>query len=376
MIRTWIGALACLALGLSPVACSAEPAAVVTSEQAKFRVVEVAKGFDYPWSIEFLPDGDMLVAERNGTLKRVTPQGASTALTGVPAAFQERQGGYFDVVLHPQYAQNGLIYFAYAAGTADANGTVLARAKFQGTALTGVQTLFSASPTKKGGLHFGGRIIFLKDGTLMLSLGEGGRYKEDAQNLNGHFGKIVRLKDDGTVPADNPFFGQQGAKPEIWSYGHRNVQGLALRPGTDQIWANEHGPKGGDELNLIQKGRNYGWPVITYGINYDGSIITNETARPGMEQPVVKWVPSIAPSSLAFYDGDKFPAWKGDAFVSALVLQHVRRIEFKGDQVTGQEELLTSMGERFRDVAEGPDGLIYLLTDSDEGRIVRLEPAS
>lgn len=355
------------------------PAKVVTSG---YKVVEIAKGLDHPYSIAFLPDGAMLVTERAGRLRMIKDGKLVDApIGGVPPVHVGSQAGLFDVVLHPKFAENNLIYLVYAHGTGKQNATRVARARLDGAMLQDLKVIFEAAPLKDTNSHYGGRMAFLADGTFALTVGDGFEYREKAQDLSAHLGKIVHLNDDGTVPQDNPFTAQKGARPEIWSRGHRNEQGLAFDGETGRLWEHEHGPQGGDELNIIEPGRNYGWPVITYGMDYSGAYVSPYTERPGMEQPVVYWTPSIAPSGLAIYRGDKFPAWNGDLFVGALAFKHLRRVDLdEAGNVAAQEELLTELGQRIRDVRTGPDGYIYVTTDYDakanpSGRVLRLEPA-
>ncbi|MEQ8354402.1 MAG: PQQ-dependent sugar dehydrogenase [Kiloniellaceae bacterium] len=346
------------------------------SEQADFRLVTLAEGLNHPWGLAFLPDGAILITERPGRL-RLFRDGElqAGAIGGTPEVAARGQGGLLDVALHPDFADNGYVYFSYAGAANGKAGTEVARARFDGRALEDLDVIFRASPKTPGAAHYGSRLVFGADGSLYVSLGDRRNYMKEAQNLGSHLGSIIRLKDDGSVPEDNPFVADKAALPEIFSYGHRNVQGLTLRPGTGEIWAHEHGPRGGDEVNLLKAGANYGWPAISYGIDYSGAIITDRTAAPGMEQPVIYWDPSIAPSGMAFYDGDRFPNWTGDLFVGALAQRHLRRLEMDGQRVVGQEVLLDGLGERIRDVRSGPDGGLYLLTDSGNGRLLRLEPA-
>jgi glucose/arabinose dehydrogenase len=355
---------------------AAKPEAAAPAASPKTVVTTIASGLEYPWGLAFLPDGAMLVTEREGRL-RIIRNGAldPTPIAGVPAAFVENQGGLFDVVLHPNFPANGLVYLSFAAGDKAANGTRIIRAKFDGKALTEVKEIFRASPDKKGAAHFGGRMLFLPDGTMLMSVGEGFAYRERAQGLDSDFGKIVRIRDDGSIPSDNPFVGKEGARPEIWTYGHRNPQGLVRDPATGAVYGVEHGPMGGDELNLIEPGKNYGWPVITYGTDYNGAQITPYTERPGMVQPIVYWVPSIATSGAALYSGDLFPAWKGDIFIAALAGSHVRRVDMANGKAVGQEVLFEDQQTRFRHVAQGPDGALYLLTDDLDGKVLKVTPA-
>ncbi len=359
---------------------SAAPADSFRSKAGvEFRVVEVATRLAHPWSVAFLPNGDMLVTERAGRL-RLIHEGRlqKDPIAGTPEVAARGQGGLLDVALHPSFATNNLVYLSYAADGEGGSGTEVMRARLAGNRLEEGKVIFRVVPKVRGGSnHFGSRLLFAPDGLLFVTLGERFTHRDQAQNIGNHLGTIVRIKDDGSVPDDNPFVGKAGARPEIYSYGHRNVQGIALRPGTSQIWEHEHGPRGGDEVNILKAGANYGWPKITYGIDYDGSVISDKTAMPGMEQPVIHWTPSIAPSGMAFYDGEKFPKWKGDLFVGALALTHLRRLRLEGDRVVEQEVLLDGLGERIRDVRSGPDGFLYLLTDdAPNGRLLRLEPAS
>ncbi|MFZ4069562.1 MAG: PQQ-dependent sugar dehydrogenase [Caulobacterales bacterium] len=370
---------ACVAATLA--ACTAKPADQVAeaespkADAAKYQVAAVAEGLSFPWSIAFLPDGSMLVTEKEGRL-RVIRDGKLLAepVRGVPPVLFDGQGGLFQVSLHPRFAENNWIYLTYAAGTEGANATRLTRATFKDAALSDVTALFSAQPAKSGTAHYGGRIAWLPDETLLLTLGDGFSYRTKAQALDSDLGKIVRLRDDGTPAPDNPFVSKAGARPEIYTLGHRNVQGIARDSVSGAIYAHEHGPMGGDEINLIQAGRNYGWPIITYGRDYTGAQISPFTARAGLEQPLVYWVPSIAPSGMTIVTKDLFPAWKGDLLVSALAGMQVRRVHLQGGKVESQEVLFGELGERIRDVAEAPDGSLYLLTDSAEGKVLRVTP--
>ena len=366
------GCLASL-LAAGPTAFAEE---IERSEQHDFHLVTIAEGLEHPWGMAFLPDGGMLITERPGRL-RLFKDGRlqAEAIAGTPEVVARGQGGLLDVALHPDFADNRLVYLSYAGAGEDGVGTEVARARFDESRLEGLEVIFRAQPKTSGRNHFGSRLLFADDGTLYITLGDRYSFKEEAQNPANHLGSIVRLNDDGSVPDDNPFVGRQDARPEIFSYGHRNVQGLALQRATGTLWAHEHGPQGGDEVNILRPGANYGWPAITYGIDYSGAIISEKTSAPGMEQPVVFWDPSIAPSGMAFYDGDRFPKWKGDLFVGALAHQHLRRLMIEGQRVVGQEELLGGLNERIRDVRNGPDGYLYVLTDSPSGRLLRLEPA-
>jgi glucose/arabinose dehydrogenase len=349
-----------------------------------YRVVTVADGLVQPWSIAFLPDGDVLITERPGRL-RVMRQGKllPEPVEGVPKVFHSSQGGLLEVMPHPNFTSNRLIYLTFSKpGATDSQATTaLVRGRFEGTRLTDVEQLFEA--VTQGRNHFGGKIAFDRSGHLFLTLGdrqvapEGNLETHPAQDLSNHHGKMIRLQDDGRVPPDNPFVNRAGARPEIWSYGHRNVQGLAIHPETGDLWTNEHGPQGGDELNRIQPGRNYGWPVIGFGVNYQtGLAIHSGTHRAGMEQPAHVWVPSIGISGLMFYTGNRFPEWRGSLFAGGMARHRLARLTLDGQRVVSEETLVPQMG-RIRDVRQGPDGDIYLVTDNREGKptpILRMEP--
>ncbi|MBM3361942.1 MAG: PQQ-dependent sugar dehydrogenase [Betaproteobacteria bacterium] len=353
------------------------PSSVVQSEKHRFRVVTLTTGLAHPWSVAFLPDGRMLVTEREGRLRligtdlKLHPQ----AIEGLPAVVAQGQGGLFDVVLHPDYSRNGWIYWAYNAPGPGGWGTALARGQLQGLRMTNVRVLFSMSPKTRGGQHFGGRIVFDRQGMVYLTLGDRGE-KDRAQALDDHAGSVIRLHDDGRVPQDNPYVGRPGARPEKWTMGNRNIQGAAMHPQTGVLWAHEHGPQGGDELNLMHAGRNYGWPVVTHGVNYgSGTRIGEGQSKAGMEQPLYVWTPSIAPSGMSFVAGDRFPNWRGDLLMGALRGQMLLRLVLDGDKVVREERLLQGQAGRLRDVRVGPDGLVYLLNDDAEGALLRLEPA-
>jgi len=372
--------IAAAAAAISTVAMAAlapapQPAKLVNSG---FKVTEIAKGLDHPWSMAFLPDGSILVTERVGRLRLI--KGSSLLpqpIAGVPAVHTGSQAGLFDIVLHPNFPQNNIVYLTYAAGTAAANGTQVARARFDGAGLQDLKVIFAAMPLKATDNHYGGRMAFLPDGTFVLSIGEGFEYREKAQDLSSDLGKIVRLNEDGSVPRDNPFIGQPSVRPEIYTWGHRNPQGLAFDAQSGRIYETEHGPRGGDELNIIVAHKNYGWPVITYGMDYSGAYVSPYTERAGLEQPVIYWTPSIAPSGLAVYRGSRFPAWQGDLFAGALAFKHLRRIHLdEHGNVVDQEQLLNDLHWRIRDVRAAPDGYLYVCTDEADGRVLRLEPAN
>ena len=322
----------------------------------------------------FLPDGRMLVTELDGNLRLLRPGGRpSEPLLGLPRIRAYGQGGLMDVALDPDFAANGRIYLSHILGTAAGRTTAVSRARLEGGRLRGFETVFVGRAAGAGGRHFGSRLRFAPGGALFATIGDRGR-RPRAQDLGDHAGAILRLNPDGSAANGNPFAGRSGALPEIWSYGHRNPQGLAFDPDTGRLWSQEHGPRGGDEVNLVRRGRNYGWPAITYGRDYSGARITGETARPGMEQPAAYWTPSIAPSGLTVYRGGAFPHWHGNLFVGALRAQLLVRLELDGEEVVHEERLLTGFGNRIRDVRTGPDGLIYLLLDENNAQVCRLEP--
>ncbi|KAB5487023.1 MULTISPECIES: PQQ-dependent sugar dehydrogenase [Flagellimonas] len=320
----------------------------------------VVDGIQNPWGMVFLPNKDILISEKSGKLI-LYQSGKTIEVDNAPEVYNRGQGGLMDIELHPNYKKNGWIYFSYASSEGDDKGgnTAIMRAKLSNNKLVQKQLLYKAIPNTTKGQHFGSRLEFDRDGFLFFSIGERGDRDVNPQDITRDGGKIYRLHDDGKVPKDNPFVGQDGAKTAIYSYGHRNPQGLALHPETGQLWEHEHGPRGGDEINIIQKGKNYGWPVITYGINYSGTKITDETSRPGMEQPLYQWTPSIAPSGLAFVTSDKYPDWKNSLLVGSLSFQYLERLEIKDNKVVYREKLLDGMG-RVRNVRQGPDGYIYV----------------
>ena len=368
-----------MAAGLLMAASATSDAQVYPSSAGNMMVQTFAKGLEHPWALAFLPDGRILVTERPGRMRIVAKDGTiSSALAEVPKVFASGQGGLHDVVLDRAFADNHTLYFCYAEPMSGGGRTALARARLleEGTPrLAEVAVIFHQDGPLSSGNHFGCRIAQAPDNNLFLTLGEHFTQRDQAQNLANHLGKIVRIRPDGTVPPDNPFVGRQGAKPEIWSFGHRNPQGLALHPTTGRLWEHEHGPRGGDEINIIEKGKNYGWPVIGYGIDYSGAKIHESTHKAGMEQPLKYWVPSIAPSGMTFYSGDLFAAWRGSLFLGALAGQMLVRLELDGDTVVREEPLLQQLRERIRDVREGPDGALWLATDNSSGRILRLAPA-
>ncbi len=337
------------------------------------RVTDVARGLEHPWGLAFLPDSRLLVTERPGRLRLVTNGQLSEPLAGVPAVYARGQGGLLDVALGPGFAQDRLVYLSFSEPGEGGAGTAVARGRLGERGLEGTRVIWRQQPKVDGPNHWGSRLVFRPDGTLFVTLGERYAYRERAQDLSVTLGKIVRINPDGTVPRDNPFVGRDGVRPEIWSYGHRNIQAAAL-DARGQLWTVEHGARGGDELNNPQPGKNYGWPVITYGVDYSGARIGSGTAHPGMEQPVYYWDPVIAPSGAAFYTGAAFPEWRGDLLVGSLRPGALVRLRIDSGRVIQEERYLGDLGERIRDVRQGPDGAIYLLTDSPRGRILRLDP--
>ncbi len=346
---------------------------------ANLKPVTVARGLVNPWALAFLPDGRLLVTERAGRLRIVEPTGrAGEPLAGLPPIAVTGQCGLLDVVAHPEFANNGLIFFTFAepgeAGS-DTNSTAVGRAKLSGSTLSEVRTIFRQTPKVDSRLHCGSRLVFARDGRLFVGLGDRFSRMQDAQTLANHIGKVIRIDIDGKAPADNPFIGKGDAMPELWSLGHRNIQGAALHPTTGELWASEHGPQGGDEINVVDAGRNHGWPLVTFGRNYgSGTRIGEEGPKAGFVQPLKTWVPtSIAPSGMAFLTSDRYPGWKGSLFIGALREQALVRLTLDGRSVVGEERLLTTLGERIRDVRQGPDGWLYILTDNADGRVIRLE---
>ena len=352
---------------------------VFGSSVGELEIRTVARGLVNPWALAFLPDGAMLVTERPGRMRIVTSQGqVSPPLEGVPDVWASGQGGLLDVVTDKSFAQNKTIYFCFAERADGGGRTAIARAKLDDGKgrLDDVNVIFRQQGPLSSGNHYGCRIVQADDGNLFVTLGEHFTYRDQAQSLGDHLGKIIRIAPDGSVPSGNPFAGRADAKPEIWSYGHRNGQGLAINPASGELWEIEHGPRGGDEVNIIAKGKNYGWPVIGYGVDYSGAKIHDSTSRDGMEQPVKYWVPSIAPSGMAFYNGKLFPKWSGSLFTGALRGAMLVRLTLNGNTVTSEERLLQDLKERIRDVRQGPDGALWLLTDSSAGRILRVAPSA
>ncbi|MGE0755283.1 MAG: PQQ-dependent sugar dehydrogenase [Alphaproteobacteria bacterium] len=343
------------------------------SEIGALKVDVVASGLEHPWSLAFLPDGRMLVTERPGRLRIVSQKGAlSEPVLGVPPVYADGQGGLLDVVIDPQFADNRLVYFSYAEATDGNAGTAVARASLQNNKLHNLKVIFRQQPKVVGPNHWGSRLVLGPDEKLFITLGERYKYSEKAQDLTTHLGKIVRIETDGSVPMGNPFAEQTDALSDIWSYGHRNIQGAALHPATKQLWIHEHGPRGGDEINIIQPGGNYGWPQASYGSHYSLLPIMDDHKGRGYIEPIHYWTPSIAPSGMLFYTGSRIPEWKGSLFVGALAGEMLVRLELDGGTIVKEERLLEGLYERIRDVRQGPDGHIYLLTDSEDGKVLRL----
>lgn len=351
-------------------------AQMITTSSEKIRIVEVIRGLEHPWGMAFLPDGRILVTERPGRLRLVeNGQLVPKPVSGLPTIVAQGQGGLLDVALHPRFAENQLVYIAYTSARERGISTDVARAKLVGAELEDVQVIFRGNRGTTTGRHFGSRLVFDGKGFLYIGLGDHGQM-DRAQDSADHAGSVIRIHDDGRIPADNPYQQQSDWLPEIYSIGNRNVQGAALHPVSGELWTHEHGPQGGDEINIIRAGRNYGWPVITYGVNYGiGTRIGIGTHKDGMEQPLYQWTPSIAPSGMTFYSGDTFPNWHGDLFVGALRGQMLVRLTLEGEQVVAEERMLQNQVGRIRDVRQGPDGFIYLLTDARNGALLRLEPA-
>ncbi|HET7006893.1 MAG TPA: PQQ-dependent sugar dehydrogenase, partial [Candidatus Binatia bacterium] len=360
MLGLLLAVLLCVGSASAQAQRSPQPKAL----EGELQVTTVAKGLDHPWGIELLPDGALLVTERAGRLRMVTADGRiSQPLTGVPKVFANGQGGLLDVVLSPNFAQDRLIYFSYAEPGEGGAGTAVARGRLGEGLVDAVQIIWRQAPKVQGPNHFGSRLAFARDGNLFVTLGDRFKYRDQAQNLANTLGKVVRIQPDGTIPKGNPFVGRDGVKPEIWSYGHRNVQAATIHPETGQLWTVEHGARGGDELNHPQAGKNYGWPVITYGVDYSGAKIGEGTSKPSMEQPVYYWDPVIAPSGALFYTGKALPQWRGNLLIGSLQPGLLVRLEMAGDRVNNEARYLGDLKERVRDVQQAPDGSLYLITD-------------
>jgi glucose/arabinose dehydrogenase len=363
-LRTWFA--------VGPSQSVGDPPHVASDGEVAYTATAVVDGLHMPWSVAFLPDGQVLLTERSGALKRADPgTGATVEIEGVPKVHYKGQGGLLDVAPHPEFAANGLVYLTYSAPMGEnRSATRLARARLQGDALVDLLVLYTTEVIAGSNKHYGGRLLFDGD-YLYMTMGERGqRYR--SQDLDSDLGKLLRFNRDGGIPSDNPFAGVEGAKPAIYSYGHRNPQGLDRHPATGELWVTEHGPQGGDELNRIVPGANYGWPVITYGEEYGGGKIGEGTHKPGMEQPVYYYVPSIATAGLAFYSGERFPAWEGDAFIAALRAFHLSRVSFAADGTPSESQLLDDLSLRLRDVKVGPDGDLYVV--AEQGSLVRISP--
>jgi glucose/arabinose dehydrogenase len=348
------------------------------SKEGVVRAETVATGLQHPWGLAFLPDGRMLVTERPGRLRIVTQTGTlSEPLAGVPAVMAASQGGLLDVAIDPRFAENRLVYLSFSEpGEGGTASTAVARGRLGDGRLDDVQVIYRQVPKVRSGGHYGSRLVFGRDGTLFITQGDRQNQRPLVQDLSTGVGKIMRINTDGSVPRDNPFVGREGVRPEIWSYGHRNAQAAALHPETGQLWTVEHGARGGDELNRPEAGKNYGWPVITFGVDYSGVRIGEGTEREGMEQPVYYWDPVIAPSGMAFYTGDAIPGWKGSVLIGSMTPGALVRLEMRNGRVTLEERYLGELRERIRDVQQGPDGFVYVVTDAQNGRVLRIRPAS
>ncbi|MCA1780116.1 MAG: PQQ-dependent sugar dehydrogenase [Xanthomonadaceae bacterium] len=341
----------------------------------EYKIEAIAEGLEHPWSIAWLPDGTALVTERPGRLRMIRDGRLLAApIDGVPAVHAASQGGLFEALPDPNYANNGWLYLSYAYGTSKANATRVARARLENMRLVDLEVLFTASPMKDTPVHYGGRMTWLPDATLLIGLGDGFDFREQAQKLNSHLGTLVRINTDGSIPADNPFIDRDDVLPEIYSYGHRNIQGLVHDADSGRLWQHEHGPRGGDEINLIEAGGNYGWPVATHGIDYSGAMISPFTSRPGMIEPEHVWTPSIAPAGMTLYRGTLFPQWDGRLLVAALAARHARVLTLDGAQIINDAIILDELGERLRDIRTGPDGAVWVLTDANPGTVLRLSP--
>lgn len=375
-MRIALAALAFVVLA----ATSANADEIISTEKTKIKVETFASGLENPWGLVFLPDGRSLVTEREGRLRIVSPKGTLSApLNGVPKVDARGQGGLLDVAIDPDFAENKYVYLSFAeAGDNGINSTAVARGVLTATGLADVKIIFSQAPKVASTLHFGSRIVFDDKGHMFIALGERSKteFRGQSQDLVSDLGKVVRFNRDGSIPNDNPFVGKQGMRPEIWSYGHRNQQGAAMNPWTHELWTNEHGPRGGDEINIPRAGKNYGWPVVSYGINYDGTPVgKGAKTGPAFTDPIHYWVPSIGVSGMAFYTSDAIAPWKGNLFVGGLAIPQLVRLELDGDKIVHEEALLTDLGSRIRAVKQGPDGALYLLTDNGEDFILRVSAA-
>lgn len=373
-MKNWTFA-AILAFGLSGFGLSGLIASNQASAQgmAGYNLETVVDGLDSPWGLAILPDGDMLITELTGDLRHIrNGKLVAQAVAGVPQSLYGGQGGLMDIVIHPNYDENRYVYLSLSVGTDDANALRVIRGRFTGTALEDISTIFESAPSKNTLVHYGARMAFLPDNTLLINVGDGFDLREQAQNLSNHFGSLVRVTDDGKVPQDNPFIGVAGAQPEIYSYGHRNQQSIAVERGSGKIYQTEHGPRGGDELNLIEAGKNYGWPVATYGIDYSGARISPYTSYEGTKQPLLDWTPSIGPSGMTIYDGAQFPDWQGDIFVSSLIYSKIIHIDMVDGAPQRQSDMFSEIGDRLRDIRTGADGALYILSEGDNGKLWRV----
>ena len=370
-------AVLAIACGTAPAQGPAQRSPTPASTPGVVRAETIAAGLEHPWALAFLPDGRMLVTERPGRLRIVTTTGTVSApLTGLPLIAARGQGGLLDVAIDPNFAQNRLVYISYSEpGDNETAGTSVARGRLGESGLENLQVIYRQRPKLTGAGHFGSRLVFGRDGTLFITQGDRQRYRDSAQSLAAGMGKVMRINADGTIPRDNPFVGRSGVQPEIWSYGHRNVQAAALDPATGQLWTGEHGARGGDELNNPQPGKNYGWPVITYGVDYSGARIGEGAVKEGMEQPVYYWDPVIAASGMVFYTGDALPGWKGSLFIGSMTPGALVRLVLENGKVVREERFLGELSERIRDVQQGPDGYLYLVTDNPRGRVLKVVPA-
>jgi glucose/arabinose dehydrogenase len=347
------------------------------SAQASYSLETVAENLNFPWSIAFTPEGDYLVAMRSGVVRRISAGGeVSPALEGLPASYVLSQGGYFDITLDPGFTDNQRIYLSFAYGTPELNGTRIVTGRLNGNRVENVTPIFTVSPLKDTAVHYGGKMLFLPDGTLVMTTGDGFEYREAAQDTFNLMGKIIRINSDGSIPADNPYASNGLGNAAVWSYGHRNPQGLVLDKMSGHLYSHEHGAKGGDELNLIKPDTNYGWPAVTKGVNYSGAYVSPLRSAPGIEEPLTYWDPSIGASGLAIYDGDAFPNWRGKLFIGALVDEEVRMLTLNDGRVVDEQAMFSEIGARIRDVRTGPDGMLYLLTDSEQGKVIRVVPVS
>lgn len=349
---------------------------VATANAAEYKLDTVADGLSHPWAMAFLPQGDMLVTERSGQLRRISDgKLLSEPIAGVPDVYVGGQGGLLDIILDPGFEINHRLYMSFSSGTGGSNATRVISAELEGNELKNVKVVFTATPDKDTPHHFGARLALMPDETLLVTVGEGFDFREQAQFLDNHLGKVIRINKDGSVPSDNPFVGLEGVLPEIWTFGHRNPQGL-LVSANGTVWLHEHGPRGGDELNLIQPGKNYGWPAITHGVDYSGALVSPFVEAEGMQQPIAYWVPSIAPAGFSEYVGKRFPQWQGNLFIAALAEKSVRRLVMRDGRVQSQEIMFTELGQRIREVRAGPDGFLYLLTDHEKGQVLRVSPVN